>query len=128
MTLLHFLGRGTSYRPYYGTSGKRYLFGGKHHATGYVLDSDAKLLLSMFENGRHLFEVAKPAKVVKPVVVEPAQPTLIEKVKATLDTGKTVIMNKSEVVAYQQKHPKAIFTKIEPYVPTTKKAGKKKAE
>ena len=70
-TLLKFVGRGSNSRPFYGASGQRYLFGGKSHLTGYVLDSDVETMLGMVDNGKHLFEKVQPVpmKIVAPVVV-----------------------------------------------------------
>lgn len=53
-----------------------------------------------------------------------SQPAPIKKVKVTLDTGEEVILNRDDVVLYQQKHKDAIFTRIETYVPSEKKVIK----
>ena len=70
-TLLKFVGRGSNSRPFYGASGQRYLFGGKHHLTGYILDSDVDSMLAMLENGKPLFAKVQPVpvKAVIPVVI-----------------------------------------------------------
>jgi hypothetical protein len=80
MTLLAFLGRGSNARPFYGAN-QRYLFGGKHHQTGNVLDSDVALFLAMKENGKPLFEVMKVVKTpapVKEVYVRPVKTMIVE--------------------------------------------------
>ena len=78
MTMMGFLGRGTSYRPFYGHN-QRYLFGGKHHLIGNVLDSDVALFLGMTENGKHLFEIIK---ILKPLRTN-------EELDALMDENKT---------------------------------------
>jgi hypothetical protein len=100
MTLLAFLGRGSNSRPFYGAT-QRYVFGGKHHQTGNVLDSDVAIFLGKKENGKTLFEVVK---VVKAQVIE------------TLPApGKEVYVRPTEPVA-------ALVKEI-----ATKKVAKKKA-
>ena len=71
LTLLTFIGKGHTTRSYYGIQGRRYLFGGNAHQTGYVENSDVDFMLAMRENGNPILvrtPITRPVVQVVPVV------------------------------------------------------------
>ena len=117
MTMLGFLGRGTNSRPFYGMSGRRYLFGGRHHTLEYVLTSDVDYMLEMREGGKPLFEVIKlsqPAKVEIPEPVTPVElvaamevPEVTEPVKVKKPRSKKVVVTPEPVKVKKTRAKKA---------------------
>jgi len=69
------------------------LFGGVSYVTVGIVNKSVKKVMSLWT------PIPKPPE---------------EKVKVTLTTGEVFILNKSEVVKYQQEHKNAIFAKLEP--------------